>query len=88
MPQDGYLVAFLPFADGAPTGNRELFADSFKGISTLYERGNATYRPQSVAVHPDESLYILDILDNNKGRIWRVSYKARGRPQNSHVVPG
>ena len=71
MPQDGYVVAFVPFADGAPTGEWEVFADGFKGFETLYERGNAVYRPQSVAVHPDGSLYILD---NNEGRIWRVTY--------------
>jgi glucose/arabinose dehydrogenase len=71
MPQDGYIVAYVPFADGAPTGAWEVFADGFKGFATLYERDNALYRPQSVSVHPDGSLYILD---NNKGRIWRVTY--------------
>lgn len=73
MPQDGYIVAFIPFADGTPTGNWEIFADGFKGFATLYERGNAVYRPQSVAVHPDGSLYVLD---NNKGRIWRITYSS------------
>lgn len=71
LPQDGYIVAFVPFADGAATGDWEVFADGFKGFKTLYERGNAVYRPQSVAVHPDGALYILD---NKKGRIWRVTY--------------
>ena len=71
MPQDGYIVAYVPFAEGAPTGAWEVFADGFKGFATLYERSNALYRPQSVFVHPDGSLYILD---NNKGRVWRVTY--------------
>lgn len=71
LPQDGYVVAYLPFADGAPTGKWEVFADGFTGFATLYERDNARYRPQSVAVHPDGSLYVLD---NNEGRIWRISY--------------
>ncbi len=71
LPQDGYIVAFVPFTEGAPTGSWEVFADGFKGFATLYERDNARYRPQSVSVHPDGSLYILD---NNKGRIWRVTY--------------
>ncbi len=71
MPQDGYIVAYVPFSDGAPTGEWEVFANGFKGFATLYERGNAVYRPQSVFIHPDGSLYILD---NNKGRIWRVTY--------------
>jgi glucose/arabinose dehydrogenase len=73
MPQDGYIVAFVPFEGGAPTGDWEVFADGFKGFKILYERGNAVYRPQSVAVHPDGSLYILD---NVQGRIWRVTYSA------------
>ncbi len=71
LPQDGYIVAFVPFEDGAPTGDWETFADGFKGFATLYESDNAVYRPQSVAVHPDGSLYVLD---NNKGRIWRITY--------------
>ena len=56
MPQDGYVVAFVPFVEGAPTGAWEVFADGFKGFATLYERSNARYRPQSVFVHPDGSL--------------------------------
>lgn len=71
MPQDGYIVAFVPFDNGTPTGDWDVFADSFKGFDTLYERGNAKYRPQSVFVHTDGALYILD---NNEGRIWRVTY--------------
>jgi len=85
LPQDGYLVAFVPFADGVPTGQWETFANGFKGFDVLYDRGNAVYRPQSVAVHPDGSLYILD---NNEGRIWRVRYTGRtaerpARPQRA-----
>jgi glucose/arabinose dehydrogenase len=84
MPQDGYIVAFVPFAEGAPTGSWEVFADGFKGFATLYERGNARYRPQSVFVHPDGSLYILD---NKKGRIWRVTYAGdiAGQRQATHA---
>jgi glucose/arabinose dehydrogenase/mono/diheme cytochrome c family protein len=78
MPQDGYIVAFLPFNEGMPTGAWEIFADGFKGFKTLYERSNAEYRPQSVFTHPDGSLYVLD---NNKGRIWRVTYSGDERTQ-------
>lgn len=77
LPQDGYIVAFVPFTDGSPTGDWETFADGFTGFETLYERGNAVYRPQSVAVHPDGSLYILD---NNAGRIWRVTWTGDTAP--------
>ena len=71
LPQDGFIVVFVPFRNGEPTGDWETFADGFKGFDTLYERRNAVYRPQSVAVHPDGALYVLD---NNQGRIWRVTY--------------
>ena len=62
----------MPFEDDAPTGDWEVFADRFKGFETLFERDNAVYRPQSVFVHPDGALYILD---NVEGRIWRVTWK-------------
>lgn len=77
LPQDGYIVGFVPFADGEPSGGWELFADGFKGFDTLFERDNAVYRPQSVAVHPDGSIYVLD---NNQGRIWRIDYLGDSAP--------
>lgn len=83
LPQDGYIVAFVPFNNGQPinngqpTGEWETFADGFTGFETLYERANAVYRPQSVAIHPDGSLYILD---NNAGRIWRVVWTGDTTP--------
>ena len=80
LPQDGFIVAFVPFKDGAPTGQWQHFADGFKGVDILYERSNAVYRPQSVAVHPDGSLYILD---NNQGRIWRVMYTGLPAPERA-----
>ncbi|HEX6259625.1 MAG TPA: PQQ-dependent sugar dehydrogenase [Woeseiaceae bacterium] len=85
LPQDGYLVAFVPFEDAAPTGEWEVFADGFKGFETLYERGNAVYRPQSVAVHPDGSLYVLD---NNKGRIWRITWTGKMTATKLPPQPG
>lgn len=84
MPQDGYIVAYLPFEGGTPTGDWETFADGFKGFKTLHERGNAVYRPQSVAVHPDGSLYILD---TKKGRIWRITYTGAIRAAAGPTLP-
>lgn len=74
LPQEGYIVAFVPFAGGEPAGQWSTFADGFKGFARLYETDNAVYRPQSVAVHPDGSLYVLD---NNEGRIWRITYSGQ-----------
>ncbi|MCG8441127.1 MAG: PQQ-dependent sugar dehydrogenase, partial [Caulobacterales bacterium] len=80
LPQGGFTVAFVPFRDGAPTGEWETFADGFKGFDQLFERRNAVYRPQYVAVHPDGALYILD---NNQGRIWRVTYTGEPTPEDA-----
>jgi len=71
-PQAGYIVCFIPFADGKPTGKWEVFADGFTVVDTVVNTSNAVYRPMGLATGPDGSLYITD---NNKGKIWRVMYK-------------
>lgn len=71
-PQAGYIVCFVPFKDGAPTGNWEVFADGFTGVDTVINTSDAVYRPMGLATGPDGSLYISE---SNKGKIWRVMYK-------------
>jgi glucose/arabinose dehydrogenase/cytochrome c553 len=71
-PQAGYIVCFVPFEKGAPTGQWEVFADGFTGIDTVVNTSDAVYRPMGLATGPDGSLYIAE---SNKGRIWRVMYK-------------
>ena len=68
-PQGGYNVVFVPFADGKPTGQFEVFADGFAGANK--EPGQAAHRPTGLAVGPDGALYISD---DARGRIWRVAY--------------
>ena len=74
LPQQGYLIAFVPFGeDGLPRGEFERFADQFAGSGEEIETPNgAEYRPTGLALGPDGSLYISD--DSN-GRIWRVFYE-------------
>ncbi len=61
LPQGGYQVTFVPFANGRPTGEYSTFAT---------EKGSPTsLRASGVAVAPDGSLYIA--ADQN-GKIWRV----------------
>lgn len=69
--QEGYYVAFVPFKDGLPSGEMEVFADGFAGVEVVKSPGNAVYRPMGLAQGPDGSLYISD---SEKGRIWRVIY--------------
>lgn len=74
-PQGGYIVAFIPFQEGKPTGNWEVFADGFAGVDTIINMSDARYRPMGLAQGPDGSLYISE---SRKGKIWRVMY--RGDP--------
>jgi glucose/arabinose dehydrogenase/cytochrome c553 len=71
-PQAGYIVCFVPFEDGAPTGKWEVFADGFTGVDTVVNTSDAAYRPMGLAEGPDGSLYISE---SNQGKIWRVMYK-------------
>lgn len=67
--QAGYSVVFLPFKDGVPNGDYEVFADNFAGGKKT--PSDADHRPCGLAQDNDGNLYISD--DRN-GRIWRVSY--------------
>ena len=74
-PQAGYFVGFIPFKNGVPTGEWEVFADGFAGVDTIVNTSDARYRPMGLATGPDGSLYITD---SRKGKIWRVMYKGDG----------
>ena len=71
-PQAGYIVAFVPFSNGKPSGAWEVFADGFAGLDTIVNVSDARYRPMGLAEGPDGSLYISD---SKKGKIWRILYK-------------
>ncbi|MBS1553615.1 MAG: PQQ-dependent sugar dehydrogenase [Bacteroidetes bacterium] len=75
FPQAGYVVAFVPFENGAPKGDWEVFADGFAGRDTLKTMEEARYRPMGLAEGPDGSLYISE---SKKGKIWRVLFKGDG----------
>ena len=67
----GYLVAFVPFNNGKPSGDWEIFADNFAGIDLAKPAGPIQYRPVGLAQGPDGSLYVSDDL---KGSIFRITY--------------
>ena len=69
LPQGGYKVVFLPFENGRPAAEFEVFADGFAGPDVSPR--DALHRPTGLAVGPDGSLYIAD---DKGGRIWRVLY--------------
>jgi len=70
-PQAGFLIAFVPFKDGKPSGPWEVFADGFAKIDPIVNVSNAVYRPMGLAEGPDGSIYVSD---TEKGRIWRIKF--------------
>ncbi|WP_353182508.1 PQQ-dependent sugar dehydrogenase [Parapedobacter lycopersici] len=70
--QAGYMVAFIPFKDGAPSGEWEVFADGFAGVEKIAAPDDAKHRPCGLAQGPDGSLYISDDVN---GTIYRVIYE-------------
>jgi glucose/arabinose dehydrogenase len=70
-PQAGYFICFVPFKNGKPAGNWEIFADGFTSQRKVISAGEAQYRPMGLAMGPDGSLYISE---TEKGKIWRISY--------------
>ncbi|MBQ4914100.1 PQQ-dependent sugar dehydrogenase [Maribacter sp. MMG018] len=75
-PQGGYIVAFVPFKKGKPTGKWEVFADGFIGVDSAKTTDDAKYRPMGLAQDTNGSLYISE---SKQGKIWRISFN--GDPQ-------
>lgn len=73
-PQKGYLVAFVPFKDGKPNGDWEIFADNFAGGAEFVSPSKAKHRPCGLAQGPDGSLYISD---DSGGTIYRIIYNGK-----------
>ena len=71
-PQAGYFVCFVPFVNGEPAGEWEVFADGFAGVDPIVNTSDAVYRPMGLAVDR-MVLYIFQIQE--KGKIWRIMYK-------------
>jgi glucose/arabinose dehydrogenase len=67
--QQGYNVAFVPFAGGTAAGDFDVFASGFGGEADVMTPGDAEYRPTGLAQAPDGSLLIVD---DRAGRIWRI----------------
>lgn len=73
----GYLVAFVPFKNGKPSGNWEIFADNFAGVDLAKPTGPVQHRPCGLAQGPDGSLYVSDDLN---GTIYRITYASTKTP--------
>ncbi len=74
LPQEGYFVAFVPFKNGKPTGEWEIFANGFAGVEVINSTRAAQHRPCGLAQGPDGSLYVSD---DSKGTIYKISYTGK-----------
>ena len=70
-PQSGYFVGFVPFKDGKPIGEYEIFADGFAQVDPIVNTRDAKYRPMGIAFSEDGSMFIAD---SRKGRIWKINF--------------
>ncbi len=77
LPQKGFVVAFVPFKDGRPSGHWKLFATGFAGPGPIESPGDARHRPVGIAEGPQGALYIAD---SRQGWIWRVTWQ--GNPNS------
>ena len=71
LKQAGYCVVFVPFKNGKPSGDYEIFANGFTGKESVMGSGQAKYRPCGLAEGPDGALYISD---SKEGRIWKITH--------------
>lgn len=70
-PQSGYFIGFVPFENGEPTGEYEVFADGFAEVDPIVNVRDAVYRPMGIAFGPDGTMYVGD---TEKGRIWSIKF--------------
>jgi len=69
--QAGFFVAFVPFKNGKPSGDWEIFADGFAGTPDVMSPRQAKHRPCGLAQGPDGALYVTDDV---KGTIYKIEY--------------
>lgn len=74
MEQKGFFIAFVPFKDGKPSGNWEMFATGFAGRQNVTTPNQAIFRPCGLAQGPDGSLYVTD---DAKGYVWKISFTGK-----------
>ncbi len=83
LPQAGFFVVFVPFKNGKPIGNWEVFADDFAGIDKVMNPADAKQRPMGLAQGPDGALYVSS---STTGKIWKVMYYGENSTQTKNLV--
>ena len=80
----GYLIGFVPFKNGKPSGPWEIFADNFAGTDLVKPTGPVQHRPCGLAQGPDGSLYVSDDLN---GTLFKISYQASAKKATASRQP-
>jgi glucose/arabinose dehydrogenase len=62
---------FVPFKNGNPTGQWEVFANGFSGKDKIENTRQADHRPCGLAQDANGNLYVTD---DSKGTIYKISY--------------
>tara|TARA_B100001027_G_scaffold121081_1_gene83620 strand:+ start:126 stop:521 length:396 start_codon:yes stop_codon:yes gene_type:complete len=70
-PQAGYVDGFIPFEEGEPKGEMEIFSDGFIGREVISDMEESEHRPMGLAQRQDGSLYISE---SKKGKMWRIIF--------------
>ena len=70
-PQAGYVDGFIPFEEGEPKGEMEIFSDGFIGREVISDMEESEHRPMGLAQGPDVSLFISE---SKKGKKWRIIF--------------
>ena len=70
--QKGYNVVFVPFSNGLPSGEWEVFGDNFAGVGHISSPGDAKHRPCGLAQGQDGSLYVVEDV---MGKVWRIRWE-------------
>ncbi|MRI01220.1 sorbosone dehydrogenase [Kriegella sp. EG-1] len=67
----GFFVAFVPFKNGKPSGDWEIFLDNFAGIDPTIPDDVLKHRPCGLAEGPDGALYVADDFG---GSIFKITF--------------
>lgn len=74
LPQQGFVVGFVPMKAGKLSGSWKVFAKGFAGAKIVKTPKEARFRPVGIAEGPNGALYVAD---SQHGWIWRITWQGK-----------